>query len=496
MAVDVLVGFDVLSKGEEAVEKLKTILDKGVRVWVTPITKFLCYRGNPSDSLLSFIDTLPEVPLGNLRFKEIKSPSDDIILGFEKGIARSFNMVKVLSYKESDDLVESPDDFLESVRNGAFSSLKVPLVDLRPQLWEISNEVLRGFSEVFATSYYIQGKFVKAFEDEFADFVGASHAIAVNSGTSALILALKALGLSPGDEVITSPFTFIATAEAISFLGARPVFVDIEPESYTIDPKKIKDVITSRTKGIIPVHLYGHPANMEPILEIAKEHGLFVLEDACQAHGAKYKTSRGWLNSGNIGDAAAFSFYPGKNLGAFGEGGAVTTSNKELAQKMRSLRDHGSISKYEHKYVGLNLRLENFQGVVLKAKIKNLPRWNEERRKISAFYDSHLSDLPLDLPKEKEYAYHVYHLYVVKTEERDALMDYMAKNGVFCGIHYPKPLHLQEAYSFLGYKEGNFPVAEEAARKVVSLPIFQGMRLDEAKRVVNTVRSYFGRKKL
>jgi len=497
MSIDVLVGLDVLTRGNEGLEKVKSVLEKGIRVWVTPITKFLLYKENASSSLISFVDSLPEVPLKSLKYQDVKGSSKDPILGIEKEIARSFNIDRVLSYKKvDDDFVISPDDFLKSLVEERHLFSKVPLVDLRPQLWETSNEILDGFSEIFATSYYVQGKFVKSFEDEFAHFVGSTHAIAVNSGTSALILALMALGVKEGDEIITSPFTFIATAEAISFVGAKPVFVDIEPDSYTIDPEKIKGAITTRTKGIIPVHLYGQPANMEPILEIAREHGLFVLEDACQAHGSRYKTSEGWVNSGNIGDAAAFSFYPGKNLGAFGEGGAITTSDDELAQRMRSMRDHGSISKYEHKYIGLNLRLENFQGVVLNAKIKNLPRWNEERRKISVFYNTYLEDLPLDLPREKEYAYHVYHLYVVKTDKRDELMKYLAEKGVFCGIHYPKPLHLQEAYSFLGHGEGSFPVAEDAARKVLSLPIFQGMRLDEARKVVNAIRSYYGREEI
>jgi dTDP-4-amino-4,6-dideoxygalactose transaminase len=488
MTEDVLVSYEVLEEGGSH-HILKKLLERGVRLWITPYTHYRLKASNLGKDVQDLVNEIPVIPLPMLAGGEtIDSPTD-----IEIEVAKHFKVQKVLCKKPTGDpIAETPESYLNKIVGSEGISISIPLVDLKRQLWEISTEVFQDFAEIFATSAYVQGKYVKEFEKAFARLIDVPYVVAVNNGTSALILALLALGVKEGDEVITTPFTFIATAEAISFVGAKPVFVDIRLDDYTIDPEKIEVAITDKTRGIIPVHLYGQPANMDPILEIAKKYGLFVLEDACQAHGARYRSKAGWKSAGGIGDVAAFSFYPGKNLGAFGEGGAVTTFSKELAEKMRLLRDHGAVTKYDHRYIGLNLRMENFQGAVLKSKVKRLERWNEQRREIARFYSRNLKGLPLELPLEKEYAYHVYHLYVVRTEERDRLLSFLKERRIFCGIHYPKPLHLQEAYSFLGYRAGDFPNAEKAAREVLSLPIFQGMRMDEAARVVEAVHQFFG----
>jgi dTDP-4-amino-4,6-dideoxygalactose transaminase len=365
--------------------------------------------------------------------------------------------------------------------------MKVPFLDLKAQYDAISDEIAAALQKVLDNCAFAGGPFVAQFEREFAVYCQSESAVGVGSGTAALWLALKGLGIGEGDEVITVPNTFIATAEAISVCGARPVFVDIDEQVYNINPELIEAAITPKTKAIIPVHLYGQMAEMDDIMEIARAHGLFVIEDACQAHGAEYKSQK----AGSIGDAGCFSFYPGKNLGAYGEAGAVVTNNQELANKVKMLRDHGQKEKYYHSIVGWNCRMDGFQGAVLSVKLKHLDKWNESRRKNAELYNSFLADLDsIITPFKADYAKHVYHIYPVLTESRQRLMDALAQKQIFCGIHYPVPLHLQAAYSSLGYKEGDFPVAEKCASRQLSLPMFPELTSGQIEYVVEEIKNF------
>jgi dTDP-4-amino-4,6-dideoxygalactose transaminase len=308
----------------------------------------------------------------------------------------------------------------------------------------------------------------------------------VNTGTSALHLSLLAAGIGRGDEVITTPFTFVATASAIDYTGATPVFVDIDPASFTIDPAKIEAAITPRTKAILPVHLYGQTADMDPIMDIAKRHGLVVVEDACQAHGAEYKGRR----AGSIGDLGCFSFYPGKNLGAYGEGGAVTTNNPELARTVRILRDWGAERRYYHDLKGFNYRLEGVQGAVLRVKMRYIEGWTEARREHAAYYDAKLAGLGIPTPAALPDRRHVYHIYAIRANEREALQAHLHDNGVSTGIHYPVPVHLQRAFAELGHKPGDFPHAEQAAAEVLSLPMYPELKPEQQDVVVAALRAW------
>lgn len=361
----------------------------------------------------------------------------------------------------------------------------IPFVDLKTQYMSIKPEIDRVVFEVLESSAFILGKYVESFEKDFAAHCGASYALGVNSGTSALHLALLAAGVGPGDEVITTPFTFVATAAAIHYCGARPAYVDIDPASFTIDPARIEDAITPRTKVILPVHLYGQPADMDPILEIAKRHNLIVIEDAAQAHGAEYKGRR----VGSIGDMGCFSFYPGKNLGAYGEGGAVTTSNETYAKTIRMLRDWGQSRKYHHDLRGFNYRLEGMQGAILGVKLKHLDRWTEARRANAALYIEQLNGADVATPMEMSYARHVYHVYAVRTTSREALIEELNAQGVQTGIHYPIPVHMQKAYSDPAFKPGDFPHAERAAAEVLSLPMFPELTADQIGEASAAVKS-------
>lgn len=346
--------------------------------------------------------------------------------------------------------------------------MKVPFVDLRSMHEEIREELRSVFDRVLDQSTFVLGPEVQRFEQEFAAYVGTGHCVALNTGTAALHLVLAALGIGPGDEVITVPHTFIATAEAISAVGARPVFVDIDPVSFTMDPALLRAAITPRTRAIIPVDLYGQIADMDPILEIADQHGIPVVEDACQAHGAEYRGRK----AGAFGRAGCFSFYPGKNLGACGEGGAVTTDDADLAHRIRLWRDHGSSKRYEHVFPGLNMRMEGIQGGVLSVKLKYLDLWNDQRRRAAASFNQALANTDIETPTELPNRRHVYHLYVVQSDNRDLLRRRLADAGVETGLHYPTPLHLQEAYRFLGYREGDFPVTERVRSRILSLPMY------------------------
>jgi len=362
--------------------------------------------------------------------------------------------------------------------------MKVPFLDLKVQYESIRDEIAIALQEVLDNTAFAGGPFVEKFEKEFASFCQCEFAIGVSSGTTALWLTLLGLGIGAGDEVITIPNTFIATTEAISFSGAKPAFVDIDEQTYNINPELLEGAITPRTKAIIPVHLYGQTADMDHIMEIARAHGLFVIEDACQAHGAEYKGRR----AGSIGDAGCFSFYPGKNLGAYGEAGAVVTNNAELAEKIRMFRDHGQAKKYYHSIIGWNARMDGFQGAVLSVKLKHLPAWNQARRKNAQLYNDFLADVDdVIAPAEADYARHVYHIYAIRTQNRDALIRALTEKEIHCVIHYPIPIHLQDAYKFLGYKKGSFPVAEKCAEELVSLPMFPKMRREHIEAVIKEI---------
>ena len=355
----------------------------------------------------------------------------------------------------------------------------IPFVDLKAQYISIKDEVDAAVAGVLESTQFILGNEVKAFEEEFADYCGADYGIAVNTGTSALHLALLANGIGPGDEVITVSFTFVATVAAIGYTGATPVFVDIDPVSYTLDVTQIEKAITERTKAILPVHLYGQPADMEPIMEIARRYGLAVIEDAAQAHRAEYKGRR----VGSIGDLGCFSFYPGKNLGAYGEGGMVVTNNPEHARTLQMLRDWGQERRYHHVLKGYNYRMDGLQGAILRVKLRHLDAWTDARRANAEQYDALLADSGIKTPTVMPYSHHVYHIYAVQAEQRDLLQQKLNEQGIQTGIHYPIPVHLQAAYSDLGYKLGDFPHSERAAGRVLSLP----MHADLTSAQINTV---------
>jgi len=344
----------------------------------------------------------------------------------------------------------------------------IPLVDLRTQYQSIKDEIDSAVLGVLESCQFTLGSEVVGFEEEFAAYTHSRFAVGVNSGTSALHLALLAAGIGPGDEVITVPFTFVATVAAIHYTGARTVFVDIDPRTYTIDPDAIEAAITPRTRAIIPVHLYGHAADMDPIMTLARKHGLVVVEDACQAHGAEYKGRR----VGSIGDLGCFSFYPGKNLGAYGEGGLVTTHSAEFHRTVRMLRDWGAETKYRHVLKGYNYRLEAIQGAVLRVKLKYLKQWTDARRSAAARYDSFFADSGIVTPKAMRYARHVYHIYAIRIDQRAACQEALQAREIHTGIHYPIPVHLLPAYADLGYRAGQFPHSEKAANEVLSLPMF------------------------
>ena len=346
--------------------------------------------------------------------------------------------------------------------------MRIPYFDLKAQYEGLREEIAAALDRVCRNASFILGEEVAKFEEEFAAFCEAKHCIALNSGTSALHLALLALGVKPGDEVITTPNTFMATAEAISYAGARPVFVDIDPASANIDPRRIEPAITARTKAILPVHLYGRPADLDGIMAIANRHKIPVLEDACQAHGARY----GGKRVGSFGRASAFSFYPGKNLGAYGEGGALITDDDRIAEFARSLRNHGETSRYSHDTIGYNYRMDGFQGAVLRIKLKRLDRWTARRQEISAGYRKELAGTRAVLPRDDAQAESVYHLFVVYVDNRDRIRSALDARGVETAIHYPKPVHLQKAYSRLGHGAGSFPNTERACDRVLSLPLF------------------------
>jgi dTDP-4-amino-4,6-dideoxygalactose transaminase len=364
--------------------------------------------------------------------------------------------------------------------------MTIPFVDLKIQYQSIKDEIQTAIGDVLDNTAFVLGPAVKTFEESFAEYVGAKYCVALNSGTAAVQLAVQACGIGPGDEVIVPANTFFATAEGVSTAGATPVLVDADPVSYNIDVTKIEAAITPRTRAIMPVHLYGQSADLDPILELAERRNLLVIEDAAQAHGSLYRGRK----VGALGQVGCFSFYPGKNLGAYGEGGAIVTNDENVARQARLLRDHGSERKYHHEIVGYNFRLEGIQGAVLNVKLKYLDQWNDLRRQHAAQYTELLTGSGLILPREMDYARPVYHLYVVQTEDRDGLQKALADADVQTGIHYPIPIHLQPAYASMGHKAGDFPEAELQARRVLSLPMFPELTSEQVEQVALAVRGF------
>lgn len=365
--------------------------------------------------------------------------------------------------------------------------MAVPFVDLKAQYAALKPEIDGAIQAVVDRCDFILGQAVSEFESEFARFCEVRYAIGVGNGTDALRLGLLAAGIGPGDEVITAANTFIATTEAISQTGATFRLVDVDERTYNLNPALLEEAITPRTKAILPVHLYGQPADMDPILDVARRHHLLVMEDACQAHGARYKGRR----AGSMGHLAAFSFYPAKNLGAYGDAGAIVTDDGALARKLDLLRNHGQKSKYEHVMEGYCSRLDTLQAAVLRVKLRHLDEWNARRRQVAAWYNERLADLPVVRPHVMPGAEHVYHLYVIRTERRDALRDFLASRGIGTGMHYPIPLPLTEAYGGMGFRRGQFPVTERLAGEILSLPMFAEMTEAQVDEVAGAIRDFF-----
>ena len=364
--------------------------------------------------------------------------------------------------------------------------MPIPLVDLKAQYQTIKTEVDAAIQRVLDDTSFIMGPEVEAFEEEFAAFCGAKHAVGTDSGTAALHLALLVLGTGPGDEVITTTHSFISTAETIALTGARPVFVDIDAHTYNIDPDRIEEAITPRTRAVIPVHIYGQPVEMDAVLDIARRHDLRVIEDAAQAHGAVYRGRP----VGTLGDVACFSFYPGKNLGAYGDAGCLVTDDADLAGRARMLRNHGRQDKYEHLVNGYGYRLDGIQAAVLRVKLNHLKDWTDRRRQNARIYNELLSDGGIGLPYEPEHVRAVYHLYVIRVRERDALLTHLNGRGIGAGIHYPIPLHLQPVYRQLGYGRGAFPLAEEATDHMLSLPMYPELTRGQIEEVAASVLEF------
>ena len=364
----------------------------------------------------------------------------------------------------------------------------IPFLDLQAPHRELREELLNAFQQALASAAFVGGPEVSAFEREFAGFVGTEGCVAVSSGTDALRFAYQAMDIAPGDEVITVPNTFIATTEALTQAGAAIRFVDVEPETLTINPEAIESAISQRTVGIVPVHLYGQSADMAPILATASKHGLWIVEDAAQAHGAEYKGRR----TGTMGTLAAFSFYPGKNLGALGEAGATVGSESARLKRIRQLRDHGQSRKYYHDSEGYNGRLDAIQAAFLRIKLRHLERWNEQRRKVAAWYRSALHACEgVQIPVEAAYSRHVYHLYVIQAERRDELQKFLETQEISTGLHYPRPLHLQDAYGAMNLSRGAFPVAEAAADKILSLPMYPELTEAQVGRIASAIRRFY-----
>ncbi|WP_339060560.1 DegT/DnrJ/EryC1/StrS family aminotransferase [Tepidibacillus marianensis] len=370
--------------------------------------------------------------------------------------------------------------------------MNIPMLDLSEQYQNLKEEIHQALEQVMSSSRFILGDNVKKLERDIADYSQVAYGIGVANGSDALHISLLACGIEAGDEVITTPFTFFATAGSIARIGAKPVFVDISPKTFNIDPTLIEEKITDKTKAIIPVHLYGQAVDMDPIREIAQKHHLLIIEDAAQAIGAEYKGER----VGELGDMACFSFFPTKNLGAYGDAGMIVTNNEELAEKIRVIRVHGSKPKYYHHVLGYNSRLDEMQAAILNVKFPHLNEWSELRRKNAAFYSQLLADIDeVITPYEVENSYHIYHQYTIRVKERDQLQAYLKEQGVQTMIYYPMPLHVQPVFSDLGYKEGDFPESEQAAKEALSLPMFPELKKEQQEYIVDKIRDFIENKK-
>lgn len=359
----------------------------------------------------------------------------------------------------------------------------INIVDLKSEYQEISSQLGKAIDRVLESGWFIFGEELEGFEKEFSKYIGSKYGVGVNSGSDALFLAVKALGIGEGDEVITVSHTFISTVDAVVRNGARPVFVDIDPDTYCIDVTKIETAITDKTRAILPVHLYGHPADMGSIMEIAKKHKLCVIEDVCQAHGAEYKGKK----AGSIGTVGCFSFYPAKNLGAYGDGGIVVTNDEKLAERLKMSRNYGQPKKYYHDFVGVNSRLDEIQAAILRVKLNHLDEWNGRRRRIAKLYHKFFEDSDIVVPVEKEYAHHAYHLYVIRHKDRDNLQQYLLQNGIQTQIHYPIPVHKQKAYSDSG-SDAQLPVTEKVCNEILSLPMHPWLSKDEIEEICRLIK--------
>lgn len=364
--------------------------------------------------------------------------------------------------------------------------MKITFGNLKKQYFSVKKEINQAVSRTLKSGWFILGKEVESFEKEFADYSGVKYGVGVANGLEALQISLMALGVGRGDEVITTPLTAMATSLAIIHAGARPVFVDIDPINYNLDAKKIEKAITKKTKAILPVHLYGQMADMASIMKIAERNHLLVLEDCAQAHGAEYKGEK----AGSFGDCGAFSFYPSKNLGAFGDGGCVVTNDKKIADKIRALRDYGQQGRYNHIYLGFNSRLDELQAAILKVKLKHLDNWNDRRRQLAKIYNQLLSEAEVVQPVELKGYFHIYHLYVVRSKERDRLVKYLFKNGIQAGIHYPKVIYRQKAYEYFSKKICNCPIAEKYCQEIVSLPLYPELTDAQVKRICKLIKFF------
>ena len=516
--VDVNIFQDVLSNRQGAyagVEILNLVKKKELEGWVSANTYgilfYLQRKVNSEEIARKYVlQILNDFIIIPIRKQLLRDALESELPDFEDNIqiesACQFNLDAIISrnkkdFENSRIPALTPEEFLESFTptfpHSKTPDLKVPFLDLKAQFKDIYNEVDDEITKVISNTSFVLGKSVADFEKNFAEAHKVTHCIGVSSGTDGNHLALWSLGVGTGDEVIIPANTFIATAWGATLCGAKPVFVDCEPDSYNIDPKKVESVITPKTKAIVAVHLYGQPADLDPLKEMARNHNIYLVEDAAQAHIAEYKGQK----VGGLSEAASFSFYPGKNLGAYGEGGALTTNNDEIAYKSKMIRDHGAIHKYNHEIFGHNYRMEGIQGAVLNVKIKYIDKWTEGRRKVAAKYRELLSGIEeIILPKEMPYAKHVYHLYVikvksqkskVKSQKRDELQKYLNEKGIATGLHYPIPLHLQKCFDYLGYKKGDFPITEELAETGLSLPMFPELSDEQIKYVCDSIKAFY-----
>jgi|APSaa5957512622_1039677.scaffolds.fasta_scaffold04777_6 dTDP-4-amino-4,6-dideoxygalactose transaminase len=486
---------EALQNPETAATQLikKCTDDPGIQAWILAHAVQICAsQGFSSEKIGQLIDGLAQIP-NNAHLNEQALASQ---VGFETGLqiaaARMFKIPRVVVTKPQED--EKGVAFIDCREaldiDVLMDSQRVDFLNLNLALHPIFNRMDGWFMEIIQNTAFAGGNHVAEFEKEFAGFCQIPHAVGVSNGTDALLFALLAMGIQQGDEIITVPNTFIATTEAISQAGAVPVFVDVYPDSYNINTDLIEEKITDKTRAILPVHLYGQVADMDAIMAIAAKHHLLVLEDACQAHGAYYKGKR----AGTLGHAGAFSMYPGKNLGAFGEAGCVITPDPKIAATVKRLREHGQSKKYYHLVEGYNGRMDNLQAAALRAKLPFLDEWNENRQKIARLYQEGLSEVPeVKLPVINDYASHVFHLFVILVQDPHELSAYLKQQEIHTGFHYPVPLHLQEAYAGREEQQGSYPVSEQCADQLLSLPIFPELTERQVSRVCDEIKLYYQR---